>query len=504
MKQGVTLGSKIKANRPPAVIQQQKVFLKLLGKAKGTSFGRKYDFSDILRSNDPELAFRQRVPLSDYDGMHPWWRRAEAGEYDVTWPGRVKYFALSSGTSGAPSKHIPITNAMLKAIRRASIRQLVSLGKFNLDPTIYQKQTLTLSGSTQLQNFGHHFRGDLSGINLKELPLYARAFNKPERKIAEAADWEERLRKMVQVAPKWDIGIVAGVPAWLQILIERLETRYRLDSIHDLWPNLQVYLHGGVAIGPYVDTLNTHFTRPVTFIETYLASEGFLALQDGPDTTGMELLSNNGIYFEFIPFTEEYFNDDGKPHDPYCPTISVADIEKGKNYALVISTCSGAWRYLIGDVVRFNKLDPPELVIDGRTKHFLSLCGEHLSVDNMTQGVVLTAKDLGIQLPEFTVSGFSKDGEYGHHWVIANDSGADPHLVQQRLDVHLSELNDDYPVERQHALKHMKVTLVPAKTFNQYLAHMGKQGGQVKFPRVMKEPKFKEWLDYLRGRGLVD
>lgn len=478
--------------------------MKLLGKAKGTSFGRKYHFADILKSDDPQLEYQRRVPLCNYDGMHPWWRRAEAGELDVTWPGRVKYFALSSGTSGAPSKHIPITQAMLKAIRRASIRNLVSLSKYDLDPSIFQKQVLTLAGSTQLQNFGNHFRGDLSGINIKELPLYARAFNKPDRKIAQSADWEERLRKMVQAAPKWDIGVVAGVPAWMQILMERIEERYNLSSIHDIWPNLQVYLHGGVAISPYISSLNTHFAQPVTYIETYLASEGFIALQDGPDMEGMELLSNNGIYFEFIPFEEKYFGDNGMPHDPHCPTLTVAEIETGVNYALVMSTCAGAWRYLIGDVVRFNSVDPPELIIDGRTKHFLSLCGEHLSVDNMTQGVVNTAHDLQTQFQEFTVAGFVRDGEFGHHWFIASeDQDVDPQRVQELLDAHLGKLNDDYPVERAHALKHMLVDLVPTRVFNEYLAHLGKQGGQVKFPRVLKGQKYDEWVKYLREREII-
>lgn len=445
--------------------------------------------------------FRQTVPLCDYDGMHPWWRRAELGELDVAWPGRVKYFALSSGTSGAPSKHIPITRDQFKAIRRASIRQLVSLTKYDLDPAIYSKQVLTLAGSTQLQDFGNHFRGDLSGINTKHLPPYARPFHKPGKKISRTADWEYRLEKMVEAAPKWDLGIVAGVPAWFQILMEKIEERYRLDSIHEMWPNMQVYLHGGVAIGPYVKPLNKHFTKKVHFAETYLASEGFIALQVGPHAEGMELLANNGIYFEFIPFNENNFGDNGLPQDPFMPTVTVGELEVGKNYALVMSTCAGAWRYLIGDVVRFVSLDPPELIIDGRTKHFLSLCGEHLSVDNMTQGIVLTGDELGLELQEFTVAGLSNDGEFGHHWFIGCDQEADADLVQRTLDKHLGELNDDYPVERAHALKRMDVTLVPSPSFNEYLASMGKQGGQVKFPRVLKQAQYQDWMTFLKEKG---
>lgn len=504
MKRGVSIGNKmIKSTRPSAVQAQQKTLLKLLNKAKATSFGRHYNFSEILNGSDPEEMYRQLVPLCDYDGMHPWWRRAEAGELDVAWPGRVKYFALSSGTSGAPSKHIPITKDQFKAIRRASIRQLVSLPKYNISPAIFSKKVLTLAGSTQLQDFGNHFRGDLSGINTKHLPPYARPFHKPGKKIASAPDWELRLEKMVEAAPKWDLGIVAGVPAWFQILMEKVEERYRLESIHEIWPNLQAYIHGGVAIDPYVKPLNRHFSKPVHFIETYLASEGFIALQDSPESQGMELLANNGIYFEFIPFNEQNFDDDGQPADPYMPTLRLAEIEEGVNYALVMSTCAGAWRYLIGDVVRFVSLDPPELVIDGRTKHFLSLCGEHLSVDNMTHGVVNTGDELGYDFQEFTVSGIALNGEFGHHWFIGCDKDADPVQIQQVLDAKIALLNDDYPVERAHALKHMVVTLVPSVTFNEYLASKGKQGGQVKFPRVIKKGQYEDWMAFLVEKGLM-
>jgi len=502
LKRGVTISSKIKPNRPPAVVQQQETFVKLLNKAKNTSFGRQYKFAEILKSNDPEAAFKAAVPLTDYDGMAPWWRRSKAAELDVCWPGRVKYFALSSGTSGAPSKHLPVTKDMVKAIRRGSIRQMISLSKYDLDHNIYQRQILTLSGSTQLQDHGNHFRGDVSGINVKHMPPLVRAFNKPSKKISSIPVWEERLDMMVKEAPKWDIGIIAGVPAWMQILMEMIEKRYNVDTIHDIWPNLQVYLHGGVAIGPYVDSLNKHFRKKVHFIETYLASEGFIALQDRPNSLGMELLANNWIYFEFIPFDSAHIGEDGMPLDPHTPTLSLEEVEVDVSYALVMSTCSGAWRYLIGDVIRFKQLDPPELIIDGRTKHFLSLVGEHLSVDNMTQGVTNAAKKMGKSFQEFSVAGLADDGEFGHHWFIACDEEVDAEEVGRVLDEELKVLNDDYVVERAHALKHLIVTMVPTPHFNDFLSSLGKQGGQVKFPRVIKGEQFEKWKAYLRERDI--
>ncbi len=502
LKRGANISSRININRTPAIQKQKDTFTKMLTKAKNTSFGRNYKFAEILKSDDPEAMFKATVPMVDYDGMRPWWRRAEMGELDVAWPGRVKYFALSSGTSGAPSKHIPVTKDMVKAIRRASIRQMITLSKYNLDHNIYQRQTLTLSGSTQLQDHGNHYRGDVSGINVKHMPPLVRAFTKPPKKISMVPVWEDRLALMVQDAPKWDIGIIAGVPAWMNILMERIEKRYQVESIHDIWPNLQVYLHGGVAISPYVDTLNRHFRKKVHYIETYLASEGFIAQQTYPEAKGMELLTNNWIYFEFIPFDSAHIGEDGLPLDPHTPTLSLEEVEVGVRYAIVMSTCSGAWRYLIGDVVKFISLDPVEIIIDGRTKHFLSLVGEHLSVDNMTQGVVNTARAFGQRFDEFTVAGLAENGEFGHHWFIACDNEVDPVKVQQRLDEEINLLNDDYVVERTHALKHMIVTMVPTAYFNEFLSRNGKQGGQVKFPRVIKGQQFEDWKEFLRGKGL--
>ena len=503
LKRGANISTKIKTRKTGATEQQEATFTKMLTKAKNTSFGRHYKFAEILKSDDPVKLFKSRVPLVDYDGMHPWWRRAEMGELDVAWPGRVKYFALSSGTSGAPSKNIPVTKDMVRAIRRASIRQMITLSKYDLDNNIYQRQTLTLSGSTSLQDHGNHFKGDVSGINVKHMPPLVRSFTKPTKKISLIRDWEERLQLMVKDAPKWDIGILAGVPAWMNILMERIEQRYGVESIHDIWPNLEVYLHGGVAIAPYVETLNKHFRKKVHYVETYLASEGFVAQQTYPDSKGMELLTNNWIYFEFIPFDSAHMGEDGLPLDPFTPTLSLEEVEVGRSYAIVMSTCSGAWRYLIGDVVKFVSLDKPELIIDGRTKHFLSLVGEHLSVDNMTQGVVNTSKHFGQIFEEFSVAGLAEDGEFGHHWFIACDVELDANQVQERLDEEIKALNDDYIVEREHALKNMYVTLVPTLYFNEFLAAQGKQGGQIKFPRVIKGAQFEAWKQFLVDKGIA-
>ncbi len=490
--------------RKNPVLSQERTFNKLLIKAKDTAFGQYYQFEDMLASGNPLRLFQETVPLSSYDSMHPWWQRSEQGESDVCWPGKVKYFALSSGTSGAPSKSIPVTKDLIRATQQASVRQLLVLRRFKVSPAIVSKNVLTLSGSTTLQNCGTHFKGDVSAIHAKHIPRMMKTLQKPGRRISGATNWESRLRLMVQNAPKWDVGIVAGVPAWLDILMERIEKRYQVESIHDIWPNFQAYIHGGVAIDPYRKKLRAHFNRDVAFVETYLASEGFVALQSHPDARGMELLTDHGIFYEFLPFDETNFDADGQLINAYARTYTVGEVHVGKPYALVMSTCAGAWRYLIGDVVRFVSNDPPDLIIDGRTKHFLSLVGEHLSVDNMNHAIANTAERLGLSFAEFGVAGLPHEGRFAHQWYIGCDTcSADPDLVQKTLDAEICKLNDDYPVERQHSLAYMFVKLLPNQVFIDYLAQLGRAGAQAKFPRVLKGAQYDSWMAYLRERGLL-
>ncbi len=502
IKKRVAMAEAMRKLRKSPILGQERTFNKLLVKAKDTAFGKYYGFEEILASANPLKRFRDVVPLCNYDTIHPWWQRAEDGEADVCWPGTIKYFALSSGTSGAPSKNIPVTKDLIRATQQASIRQLLILRRFKVSPGIISKKVLTLSGSTTLQYYGNHYKGDVSGIHAKHIPRVMKTLQKPGRRISNATSWESRLRLMVQNAPKWDIGVVAGVPAWLDILMEQIEDRYGATNIHEIWPNFQAFIHGGVAIEPYKKKLQSHFSRDVAFIETYLASEGFIALQGQPDAKGMELLAEHGIFYEFLPFDDANFDQDGQLRDNHARTYTLSEVEMGKPYALVMSTCAGAWRYLIGDVIRFVNNDPYELIIDGRTKHFLSLVGEHLSVDNMTHAVSNTADRLGLTFQEFGVTGIPHEGRFGHQWYIACDDLPDPTRVQQILDEELIKVNDDYAVERKHALAYMFVKLIPSKVFIDYLAQMGKLGAQSKFPRVLKGKQLDSWLAYLKVRGL--
>ena len=504
LKNGIRLTSVVRLRRYNALQRQQNAFRKLIKKAQFTEFGKAYQFSDLLQSVEfgPPREFyekyRQQVPIHDYNRMFDgWWHRTLANEKNITWPGRVKYFALSSGTSEAATKYIPVTKAMSKAIQRTSIRQILSLGQYqNLPPTLYEKGCLMLGGSTHLNAREGHFEGDLSGITASKIPLWFQRFYKPGKEIAQERDWALKLDEITEQAVGWDIGYVVGVPAWIQLLMEKIIARYNVKTIHDIWPNLMVFCHGGVSFEPYRAGFEKLLAHPITYIETYLASEGFIAYQTHPNADGMQLVLNNGLFFEFIPFNETNFTPDGDlTANP--ETLMIDAVEEGKEYALLLSTCSGAWRYLIGDTIKFVDKKRSEIVITGRTKHFLSLCGEHLSVDNMNKAIETVSEDLGVSVREFTVAGVTHDTLFAHHWYIGTNDAVDSTDFRDRLDAKLKALNDDYAVERRHALKDITVTVLPTQTFYDWMESKGKMGGQHKFPRVLKKGLIKEWEGFL-------
>lgn len=505
LKKGIGLSSLMKRPKTNLAKVQRKTLVKLLNKGRFTQFGEKYHFEEImddaLFSNDKEFykKYKKFVPVYDYNKMFDeWWHKTLEGEKNVTWVGKVKYFALSSGTSESASKHIPITKEMVKAIHRTSIRQILSLSTYKYLPSkLYEKGYLMLGGSTKLQDKGDHFEGDLSGITAGKIPFWFERFYKPGKKIAETADWAEKIDKITKKAKDWDIGFIVGVPAWIQILMENIIKEYKLNNIHEIWPNLEVYCHGGVSFEPYKQGFEKLLGRPITYIETYLASEGFLAYQTHPNSD-MQLVLNNGIFFEFIPFNEKNFDVDGVMVE-HPETLMIDEVEEGKEYALLISTVSGAWRYLIGDTIKFTNKKKAEIIITGRTKHFLSLCGEHLSVDNMNKAIECASKHFNIDIREFTVVGQKVGNTFGHHWYVGTDDTVDEQSLLQYIDETLCKINDDYPVERGHALKSIEITVLPSEAFYAFMASKGKTGGQHKFPRVLKKAvQIEEWESYLK------
>ena len=482
--------------------QQRNILKKLLKKAMYTQFGAHHDFSGILNSNHPEAAFKKQVPCFDYNTIYTsWWNQSLEGKPDVCWPGKVKYFALSSGTSEAASKYIPITNELMRGNKIIMIKQLLSLRSYeNIPWKSVGKGYLMLGGSTELQEGPGYFAGDLSGITAKRAPIWFAPFYKPGKKIAKTKDWNEKLEAIVEQAPNWDIGFVVGVPAWIQMCMEMVIQRYKLNNIHEIWPNLAFFCHGGVAFEPYKKGFEKLLGKPLTYIETYLASEGFIAYQDRQYPDGMRLVLNQHIYFEFVPFDEQNFDSAGNlVSNPI--SLSIDEIQEGKDYAILISTSAGAWRYLIGDTIKFVNKERSEIIITGRTKHFLSLVGEHLSVDNMNKAIQTASEKLNISIAEFTVAGLPVDGFFGHQWYIGTDDKIDSLILKEKIDETLKEINDDYAVERKTALKDVFVQVLPEKIFMDFMEIKGKVGGQHKFPRVLSGTLLEEWKTFIKNKA---
>lgn len=498
LKRTIDLNKKLpKFRRKDAYGKQVKTLKKLLSKAEFTAFGEHYNFTRILADPDPVNAFRKTVEVHDYNSMfRKWWYRSLNGEAYVTWPERVKYFALSSGTSEQSSKHIPVTKDTMRAINKASIRQILALSHYNLSPEFFQKGILMLGGSTHLNYNGTYYSGDLSGITTGNIPFWFQHFYKPGRRIAKERDWNNKLDEMVRNAKQWDVGIVCGVPAWIQILFERIIKYHNVNTIHDVWPNLEVYVWGGVAFKPYKKSFEKLLGHPIKYLETYLASEGFIAFQNRPDAEGIQLLLDNGLFYEFVPFTSDNFDNDGSMK-PNPQTFTIADVDEQTEYAILLSTCSGAWRYLIGDTIRFTNSELGEIKITGRTKLFLSLCGEHLSQDNMNRAIDLVAEEFNITINEYTVAGLNYENLFAHHWYLGTDDKVDIEKVRHSIDEHLKNLNDDYRVERLAALKEVFVDVLPIHVFNDWMRAMGKEGGQNKFPRVLKNERYESWKKHV-------
>lgn len=468
----------------------------LVDKAKYTEFGMKNHFAELISSPDFLKKFQENVPVYDYEKLFSeYWYKLLEGKEDITWPGKVKFFGLTSGTSNDASKRVPLTRDMIRSIRRVGIRQLLSLAELDLPPYYFEKSVLMLGGSTTLVKMEKYFEGDLSGIMASRLPFWFNRFYKPGV-IAKEKDWNTKIDKIVKKAGDWDIGGISGVPAWVQILLERIIEHYGLNTIHDLWPNFRVYTHGGVNFAPYKKSFEKLMGREMFYLETYLASEGFLAYQRKQDHS-MQLVLDSGIFFEFVPFNSDNFKPDGRMVEN--PEVRLLDqVKEDEDYAILISTCAGAWRYLIGDTIRFTSVKDFEIVITGRTKHFLSLCGEHLSVDNMTRAISEISEKLNIEIKEFTVAGIPYQKLFAHKWYIGTDQQVDDvQKFARLLDQTLGKLNDDYAVERKAALKDVLVEILPSKAFYDWLKLKGKEGGQHKFPRVIGT-SYCEWDEFAK------
>jgi hypothetical protein len=483
---------------PNPLEEQNDVLLQLLKKAKHTTFGKHYNFQKIIDSDNPQKTFASTVPYHDYNKMkEDWWHKLLDGEKDITWPDNPNYFALSSGTTGKESKRIPVTNDMISAIRQAGIDQVFALSNFDLPADFFEKEIMMLGSSTDLDEKESHQEGEISGISASNIPSWFRSYYKPGEDIAKIDDWDSRVKRIAKNAKNWDIGALSGIPSWIELMLEEVIAYHNVKHIHQVWPNLQVYTSGGVAFGPYEKSFKALLGKPVTVIDTYLASEGFIAFQQRPETSAMKLVTNNGIYFEFVPFEPEYINTDGSIKND-APCLNLKEVETEQDYVLIISTVSGAWRYLIGDTIAFTDVERAEIVITGRTKFFLNTVGSQLSVNKMDDAVQFLEEELNTKISEYTLCAKRYDDDFYHSWYLGSTiSDANEKQIADLLDTYLSSANKNYKVARSKALKGVKVKVVAPEIFYDWSGANKKKGGQVKMERVMNEDKFKEWETFV-------
>lgn len=506
IKQALDLGKQIKHSSDNAREKQVSQLRNILKKARHTSFGLYYNFEAILDAEDPVEEYRKRVPLHDYDAMHNRWWKQSLENPDITWPGIPSFFARTSGTTGNEPKRIPVTDDMIQSIRSVGISMLTSVSNFDLPPEFFEKQILMLGSSTKLKEVGERKEGDISGISAGNIPGWFEAVYKPGQEISAIDNWDERIQRIAEEAPGWDIGAISGIPSWTIPMLRKIIEHNQVENIHELWPEFRVYATGGVAFEPFKPSFEELFGRDdVIIMDTYLASEGFFAYNARPQTSSMKMALEHNMYFEFIPFDERGFDEQGDLlEEPRVMGIDEVDTET--DYALIVTTSAGNYRFMIGDTLRFTDLDEHEIKITGRTKYFLNVVGTQLSEDKMNDAIKAVEKELDLPVEEFTISAVKdENGDYYHEWILGLANGhhdkASGEQLAEMIDNYLKNNNKNYKVARSKALEGVKVYPVEVEKFHDWHGKNRKKGGQVKTQKMMKEEDFREFRDFvLEGR----
>ncbi len=493
----IDLKSQIKTNESNFELQE-KTLLELLNLAKHTAFGRHYKFEKMLASGRPAIHFRNNLPYFDYQKINSeWWYKIHQHQEDITWPGIPDYFALTSGTTGKESKQIPVTKKMLEDLGKTAIQQIAALANFDLPADFFEKEILMLGSSTKLhQSKEKFYEGEISGISASNIPFWFSGYYKPGEEIAQIEDWDQRIQKIAEKAKQWDIGAISGIPTWIELMIKKVIEYHNVKNIHEIWPNFKVYTSGGVAFEPYEKSFNQLLGKPIEVIDTYLASEGFIAFQQSPNTKAMKLSLDTGIYFEFIPFEANYIKEDGSLIDN-APSLNLSEVEENKDYVLVLSTSAGLWRYMIGDTIQFTNKEKAEIIITGRTKFFLNVAGSQLSVNKMNEAIQAIEQEFSIQVPEFLVGAVKVEDHFEHHWYIAAGKVENISSIESYLDKYLQDANKNYAVARGKALKKIKVVSIPLEAFYAWAEQSKKKGGQMKIEKVMKAEKLKDFKRFV-------
>jgi len=483
----------IKKYAAHAVKIQDEQLYKLVRKAKNTEFGQRYGFAEEGFSY---IDFSNRVPLSTYDEIKPWIEQMLKGEKNILWPGLCKWFAKSSGTTSDKSKYIPVTDYALKHTHfRGGTDSVVIYLMLNPNSRIFTGKGLILGGSFTREFFPKGIKcGDLSACLIQNVPSPVNHVRTPHKKIALMSEWESKLRALTLNTMNVNVTSISGVPSWMMGVLKEVLKQKNAKDITEVWPNLEVFFHGGIAFGPYRDQYNKLIPSPnMHYLETYNASEGFFGIQNSWDDHSLLLLIDNRIFYEFIPMEE--FSDDTSS----MKAIPLKDIEIGKNYAMVITT-PGLWRYIIGDTVKFTQKNPYKFIITGRTKAFINAFGEELMVSNADEALEMTCKELNAQIAEYTAAPtFAQDNKKARHsWIIEfTKQPEDLELFAEILDKNLQKVNSDYEAKRYKGifLDRLELTPAPSGTFNSWLKmKKGKLGGQIKIPRLSNSRNYYEEL----------
>ena len=463
---------------------QNGILFSQLYHAENTEYGKIYGFSSISSYED----FKNKVPVVAYENFEPYIEKARQGQRDVIWPGFVKNFAKSSGTTNAKSKFIPITDESLEDCHFKAGKDLVSIYANNHpDNQLFSNKNLRLGGSAEMyQEFNTKF-GDLSAILIDNLPFWVEITTTPSKKVSLMSEWESKLKAIVSEVKNAEVGSLTGVPSWMMVLLQRVLEETKAENISQIWPSLEVFFHGGISFKPYREQYREIIGKSINYYEIYNASEGFFGIQDKSNSDEMLLMLDYGIFYEFIPM-EELGKDDPK-------TLSLENVELNRNYAMVITTNGGLWRYLIGDTVIFTSLNPFRIKISGRTKHYINAFGEELMIGNVENAITKACEASGARVSDYTGAPiFMTDKEKGaHEWIFEFSSEpTDIEVFTDVFDHHLKEINSDYEAKRYNDITLRRPVLHIAKPnlFYRWMESRGKLGGQNKVPRLSNDREY--------------
>ncbi|UUV20627.1 GH3 auxin-responsive promoter family protein [Paenimyroides aestuarii] len=473
---------------------QNELLLQLIQRAKFTEIGKKYDFSSIFSYSQ----FAERVPVSTYEEVEPLIERSRKGENNIYWPEPIRYFAKSSGTTNAKSKFIPVsTDALENCHYKAGKDMLCLYLNNNEDSQLFTGKSLRLGGSKQLYADNNTIFGDLSAILIDNLPFWAELSSTPNSKVSLMSEWNEKMKAIVKETKNENVTSLLGVPSWLLVLLNNVMQDVNKSSLLEIWPNAEVYFHGGISFEPYREQYQKLFPKEnFRFYENYNASEGFFAIQDRNNANDMLLMLDYGIFYEFIPM-DTFATSHQK-------TVSLADVQMNKSYAVVITTNSGLWRYLIGDTVRFTSLNPYRIKITGRTKHYINVFGEELMIENTDKALAITANEFQVDIVEYTVAPVFMEGKEkgAHEWMIEfKKNPSDLKAFAKRLDENIQSINSDYEAKRYNSmtLNELKLNVAKPNLFHLWLSKQDKLGGQNKIPRLSNDRSYLEQLKTLNN-----